>query len=390
MNRSLRAVVSLASLALLAAFLSLSGCVPRGSTQLPQGAATLERQSPVTRASVTEPSVPSVVPLAPSPSATKPAPQEPISATPPRARPSSTAVPSPGVSTATAVGFGATLSGGPASARFTPTRAADATLQPSAQTAPSPAGHKILHFSASPTAVYPGETVTITWEVEGDASTTLRLDTLEQWGSLSDWYVMLDSPQGSIRVSTNPDLREFQPFFLHVVEGVGEWGDSATANITLLCPDEWLFADGPSDRCPIWTIRTRVVAQRFERGLMLWTEVDRTVYVLPDGESWRADSDNWHEGMPASDPALVPPAGLLQPVRGFGLAWRTWQGAREALGWATGEEFVVDEGFVQQAFAYGKHVAGGDRFISGPDGVALCLPQRMVPHTWYEWKGREQ
>ena len=34
----------------------------------------------------------------------------------------------------------------------------------------------------------------------------------------------------------------------------------------------------------------------------------------------------------------MPPAGLYQPVRGFGLVWREETGVRDRLGWALGEE----------------------------------------------------
>jgi hypothetical protein len=87
--------------------------------------------------------------------------------------------------------------------------------------------------------------------------------------------------------------------------------------------------------CPVGGgTSTTLVAQPFERGSMYWRET-RQIYALANnGQFWQV-TDSWQEGMPADDPGLVPPGGLLQPVRGFGLAWRNNQAIRDALGWST-------------------------------------------------------
>jgi hypothetical protein len=48
--------------------------------------------------------------------------------------------------------------------------------------------------------------------------------------------------------------------------------------------------------------------------------------------------DVWDESKPESDPGIVPPVGLYQPVRGFGLVWREEPGVRDRLGWAVDRE----------------------------------------------------
>jgi hypothetical protein len=78
-----------------------------------------------------------------------------------------------------------------------------------------------------------------------------------------------------------------------------------------------------------------MVVQPFERGLMFWRGDTRQIYSLANsGQFWQVP-DSWAEGMPADDPAFSPPGGLLQPVRGFGLVWRSNQPIRDALGWGT-------------------------------------------------------
>lgn len=81
----------------------------------------------------------------------------------------------------------------------------------------------------------------------------------------------------------------------------------------------------------------QLVMQPFERGAMFWRDT-RQIYALAhNGQFWQIP-DGWQEGMPADDPALAPPGGLVQPVRGFGLAWRSNSAVRDVLGWGTQPE----------------------------------------------------
>ena len=76
---------------------------------------------------------------------------------------------------------------------------------------------------------------------------------------------------------------------------------------------------------------------------MVWVEAEQAIYVFyqaPVGSysTYEYYTDHFVEGDPESDPALVPPAGLYQPIRGFGLVWRATPQVRERLGWATAPE----------------------------------------------------
>jgi hypothetical protein len=86
---------------------------------------------------------------------------------------------------------------------------------------------------------------------------------------------------------------------------------------------------------------TRAAFFPFERGYMFWLEDVDQIYVLAYGTSeldgqFSVYPDLWQEGMPETDPAIVPPPGFFQPDRGFGLVWRTYPAVREALGWGRG------------------------------------------------------
>jgi hypothetical protein len=116
---------------------------------------------------------------------------------------------------------------------------------------------------------------------------------------------------------------------------------------------------------------TGMVFQPFEMGLMFWRQDTRQVHVLQDDGSWSAYPDTWTEGKPDSDPALVPPKGLYQPVRGFGAVWREQLGGAEApIGWATAPE----HGFAGLAQSF-----TGGLLFQGESGVLYIL---YADGTW--------
>jgi len=108
---------------------------------------------------------------------------------------------------------------------------------------------------------------------------------------------------------------------------------------------------------------TQAVFQAFEHGLMIWRADTVQIYVLHDGGSLAYYSETWDESQPADDPGRVPPAGLYQPVRGFGLLWRT-QAAVAELGWALAPEQGYE--MLLQRFE-------GGTMLLGPQGEMYVL-----------------
>lgn len=103
-----------------------------------------------------------------------------------------------------------------------------------------------------------------------------------------------------------------------------------------------------------------LVHQPFERGDMFWRETTRQIYTLRSDRAVQIVVDNWQDGQPADDPNLIPPAGLLQPIRGFGLAWRNG-GMLNTIGWALRGESVV--GSFWQDFERGAMFIGNDNLV---------------------------
>ena len=87
---------------------------------------------------------------------------------------------------------------------------------------------------------------------------------------------------------------------------------------------------------------------------------------------------------PSVDPesgGLAPPAGLLEPIRGFGKVWRENQAVQDALGWATG----IEQGNVATAqdFSNGRMlyipVRGEILILIYSGGVSSAGTWRAVP-----------
>ena len=124
--------------------------------------------------------------------------------------------------------------------------------------------------------------------------------------------------------------------------------------------------------CPTAGARSSKSAyQPFERGLMFWRAHEQAVYVLDAGGGWIRYPDAWDDTQPQANPDLVPPAGLLQPVRGFGKVWRERLGGPGAsTGWALAEEQSFE--MLYQSFV------DGQMFV-GPRGEVYLL---YADSTW--------
>ncbi len=105
---------------------------------------------------------------------------------------------------------------------------------------------------------------------------------------------------------------------------------------------------------------------------MIWVDtLDRIYVIFDDGNvpSWAQYPDNFTEGDPELDESLVPPPGLLQPIRGFGMIWRNNPRVQARLGWATTPE-VAFEGMVQ---ADSVELSVASLYLRGRDGSIIAL-----------------
>lgn len=132
-----------------------------------------------------------------------------------------------------------------------------------------------------------------------------------------------------------------------------------------------------------------MAAEHFQHGVMLWLSSQDMIFILfGDGNTpqWANDANHWTQGQPESDPSITAPAGLYQPVRGFGLLWRmgigytAGSGVRDRLGWAIEPEAALTGGY--QCDTTPKYT---NCYISGPGGVVYHLLPEWS--HWEVWQG---
>ena len=119
---------------------------------------------------------------------------------------------------------------------------------------------------------------------------------------------------------------------------------SKSVRVSWLCKFNYFFAPAPDPSCPNAPVSTSAAEQPFQSGRMLWLEkttptgADSRTFVLHTDGRLQVYDELWTQGQPPSDPAIIPPAGLLQPIRGFGKVWRENLAVRQPLCWATAAE----------------------------------------------------
>jgi hypothetical protein len=134
------------------------------------------------------------------------------------------------------------------------------------------------------------------------------------------------------------------------------------------CTVNWFFSPRPYT-CPLAAPVTGAAAfQKFERGAMIWFGPDKVIFTIYDQgkkPNWNHFPDEYADGMQDLDPSLVAPEGMAQPIRGFGLIWRTKPGLRDRVGWATGQETSYTAAYQVDTL--------GNRYLQGPTGEVYQL-----------------
>lgn len=242
----------------------------------------------------------------------------------------------------------------------------------------SPAEATIAYFRSNVSTADPGETVTLEWSTgEGLTVTLWHLTPTGQFGRF--WDV---SASGAFDYTIDEQERNNTRFALFAAADA-DTSTMATLSIAIRCPDLWFLENEP-DICPSGPAMSSAGAvQNFEGGTMIWVEEEDQIYVLftdVGSPGWNRYVDAWDSGEPDSDPALLPPDGLYQPVRGFGLLWREEPSIRDRLGWAVDEE--VGFPLLLQRTSYAKY---NETYILAPDGGIWRLnPERS---SWEKLEG---
>jgi hypothetical protein len=233
-----------------------------------------------------------------------------------------------------------------------------------------------------------GEEVRLAWEAEGEAA---ELCFTNCFGPALCETVPLS---GDKTVVSSEETLQYNGFALRVSSSGQE--SVAAVTVQFLCEAlrPWFFAP-PPPYCPREVASvTSAAGQYFERGLMIWTQEPDRFYVFesePTGSGfqvWYSLDDPAQNQKPGASPdnrvGEQPPAGLYEPVSGFGQVWRSefeWpeaENVRARLGWATGPEFGFDSASQQAIITCPK---GWVRYLRGPRGEIL----RLSPASTVGW-----
>jgi hypothetical protein len=243
---------------------------------------------------------------------------------------------------------------------------------PPAPTATATPAIVITYFRAVPAEADPGQTITLEWATQGTATVWLHhlLNSLQFGGG--DWQV---GSEGSFTYTVGDRERNRSFFALTAYDASNNY-IIAYATVLLRCPFAWYFQP-PLEECALDPVAySDAVEQHFEGGSMVWVKNQDRIYIFYSDvlhPRWELYSDEWNVGDPESDPSITPPSpALYQPVRGFGLIWRTFPSIRERLGWATTLEMAYTSAY--QTTARSRY---NESFLSSVDGyVYQLLPER--------------
>ncbi len=227
----------------------------------------------------------------------------------------------------------------------------------------------IEYFTTDAAAVRPGDQLTLFWSVKGaDRALIYRLNA--DGSHDFTWQV---GSAGTLVVTTSPKDKDKDVSRFSISIGDNMTRIEQTLSVPVKCATEsWFFEPAP-DSCPADApLNSPAASQVFERGQMIWLSSQSRIYVLfNDGKkpAWIAYTDEFKDGQPERDNSLSPPPGLAQPIRGFGLVWRTKEKVRERLGWATGPETGYEGVFQSDDLA----VPDNTIYLQGRDKVVFQL-----------------
>ena len=251
----------------------------------------------------------------------------------------------------------------------TQTGAPPATLQP---TAPPVA------FTVTPDTIDRGGTVTLEWEARGASSVIIyRLLPTGQFGPVLGERLPI---RGSLTVSVPTLYVDRVSFYLAALDANDHQLYSTMASARVGCPYTYFFGTPEHEVCPVGEA-TQVAGafQSFQGGYMFWRGDTGEIYVLLAGgfPSLQRYQDTWAEGE-TFDVGESPPAGLYQPVRGFGKVWATQPGVRNQLGWATAEE----RGYTMTVQRSGAYKYARTYFSTYPAAPFNGRVVYIVENTW--------
>lgn len=227
----------------------------------------------------------------------------------------------------------------------TPTRvhqAPGATASVKGSCSPFHAPGCVLSFTAVPTEVVTGGSITFTWLVTGTNIVGLGQHNYYAVASGLGFQSWANLPaNGSLTIKMDgvgPKVYRFRLWADNPVAGA-----SKIVEVHYGCAGSFFFAplQPPiGSDCPGPAVSTPLTQQAFEHGFMIWPQSGNTIYILYDPDvGYPAVVAFYGEeiGNPENDSNETPPPGKLQPLNMLGKVWQKY-GLLNRLGWALAPE----------------------------------------------------
>ncbi len=242
-----------------------------------------------------------------------------------------------------------------------------------ATSTPPPTGLAILSFTVEVVQDLPpaGKRLRFYWRTTGATQAGIWSGTHMRFPT---YWEATPPGEGTLTVDVGTTYYRDPVMTLVARDGAGH-EVSATAVVSWACQYSYFF---PTDdrTCPAYEASTTWAAEEpFERGRMIWLQevragssiYQKVILVFYNDGRYEKYADTFVDGEPESDPSIVPPAGLYQPIRGFGKLWRTNTSVRDRLGWATAPE----QGFTTQWQMQIAESLGVPFFVRRLDGKVI-------------------
>lgn len=244
----------------------------------------------------------------------------------------------------------------------------------------------ISSFTVNPTTANLGDSVTVSWEIEG-AFEEARITSQLYWHHENEDLAVVTTPSGSFTFNVPDDWRLVTPYYLVIIDpSTNTEITRAVVDLEVICPYSYFVSDPgrQSGTCPLSEpVVGEGVYQAFERGFMIWDGTRRQIFVLSDTGDVVPIPDTWDGGdvvFPED-----PPPGLIQPLHGFGTVWVETEYVRNLVGWATSgeQQFTLTR---QQAGLRGAGDVGswGTIYITTVSGRHIRILNNSMsgPYAW--------
>ncbi len=216
---------------------------------------------------------------------------------------------------------------------------------------------RIVAFSAPPGPLQVGDTLTITWKIEGTPYALLTIWDGETNVVVRRWESL--PAEGAVTTTVPTMLTSEMRLIVQAAEWTAttpakQWTTRASAGLTIA------VLDRPT------SVTTQAAYQPYAQGFMVWRQDTGLIYVFGLGVGQFPQSS--YEWLPDNACTDLAP-GMICPSNGFGRVWASETYVRRALGWPTGPEQSYQATIVTR----------------GPKPLSVTLPDGrkvLIDDTW--------